>query len=92
MTDIVERLRSRREMVDMGHGNVIDVPDEDCVEAANEIERLNAARRVDGQRMVRMADEYEARQNEVDQLRIELELWKARAYAEGFVLAKEGKT
>ena len=40
MTDIVERLRNRREMINRGHGNVIDVPDEDCIEACDEIERL----------------------------------------------------
>jgi hypothetical protein len=40
--DIVERLRNRREMINYGHGNVADVPDTDCMEAADEIERLRS--------------------------------------------------
>jgi len=43
MTDIVEKLRRRREMINRGHGDVQDIPDEDCMEAADEIERLRAA-------------------------------------------------
>jgi len=36
---------------------------------ALEIERLNAARHADSQRMVRMSDEYEAAQDEIERLR-----------------------
>lgn len=39
MTDIVERLRNHRIMVNLGHGNVDDVPDDDCEEAADVIEQ-----------------------------------------------------
>lgn len=41
--DIVEKLRNRRAMINRGNGDVIDVPDDDCEEAANEIERMRAA-------------------------------------------------
>ena len=43
MTDITDQLRSRREMIDRGNGNVTDEPDYLCEEAAAEIERLRAA-------------------------------------------------
>jgi predicted RNase H-like nuclease (RuvC/YqgF family) len=67
MTDtIAKRLRNRREMVDMGHGNVIDVPDEDCVEAADEIDRLldenrkmNTTITKDAVKIIQLRDEIE---------------------------------
>jgi hypothetical protein len=40
--DIVQRLRWRREMRDLGNGNIVDEPDEIASEAADEIERLRA--------------------------------------------------
>lgn len=49
--DIVVRLRDRREYQARGHGEVVDVPDGDCDEAADtiealrgEVERLNSLR------------------------------------------------
>ena len=42
MTDIVERLRTRMITVARGDGQYDDIPDEDCWEAADEIERLEA--------------------------------------------------
>jgi HAMP domain-containing protein len=39
------------------------------LEAAAEIERLKSARHADSQRMVRMSDEYELAQNEIERLR-----------------------
>lgn len=42
MDDIVERMRCRTLMQYRGHGDARDVPDEDCNEAADEIERLRA--------------------------------------------------
>ncbi len=42
MNDIIARMRCRTLMQYRGHGDVRDVPDEDCLEAAAEIERLNA--------------------------------------------------
>lgn len=42
MTDLVERLRYRREFINRGHGDVQDVPDETCQEAADTIESLQA--------------------------------------------------
>jgi hypothetical protein len=40
MSDIVARMRCRTLMWNCGNGDVRDVPDEDCLEAADEIERL----------------------------------------------------
>lgn len=42
MSDIVARMRCRTLMWNRGNGDVCDVPDEDCLEAADEIERLRA--------------------------------------------------
>ena len=42
MTDIVERLRARMITVARGDGQYDDIPDEDCWEAADEIERLRS--------------------------------------------------
>ena len=39
---LVERLRNRREMVNYGSGDVRDIPDEDCEEAAARIVELEA--------------------------------------------------
>ena len=46
MTDLISRLRNRREMINAGHGNVYDIADEDCEEAASRIETLEAALRM----------------------------------------------
>jgi hypothetical protein len=43
MSDIVARMRCRTLMWNYGNGDVRDVPDEDCLEAADEIERLRKA-------------------------------------------------
>ncbi len=42
MRDIVARMRCRTLMWNRGNGDVRDVPDEDCLEAADKIERLRA--------------------------------------------------
>lgn len=42
MNDIIARMRCRTLLVNRGNGDVRDVPDEDCLEAAAEIERLRA--------------------------------------------------
>jgi hypothetical protein len=42
MSDIVARMRCRTLMLNCGNGDVRDLPDEDCLEAADEIERLRA--------------------------------------------------
>jgi len=47
-------------------------------EANGEIERINAARHADSQRMVRMSDEYEAAQNEIERLREALKIIAGR--------------
>ena len=47
-------------------------------EANGEIERINAARHADSQRMVRMSDEYEAAQNEIARLREALKIIAGR--------------
>lgn len=38
--DLIRRLRNHREMVNYGNGDVRDIPDEDCVEAADLIGQL----------------------------------------------------
>ena len=76
MTDIVERLRARIEMVNAGHGNVYDIPDEMCIEAADEIERLmveNAWLRVACLNLKRKAA------NETERLRAENEDLKSKS-------------
>lgn len=40
--EMVRRLRNRTEMVNYGHGDVRDIPDEDCAQAADLIESLAA--------------------------------------------------
>jgi uncharacterized protein YdcH (DUF465 family) len=38
--NLVKRLSNRTEMINYGNGDVRDIPDEDCVEAASELTRL----------------------------------------------------
>jgi hypothetical protein len=49
-TDIVTRLQWRRQMVDHGHGNVTDEPDDDCEEAAKLIETLRGTASCDAKK------------------------------------------
>ena len=58
-------------------------------EAADEIERLNAARHADSQRMVRMSDEYEAAQDEIERLMAEHDDYVIRANANVCELNRE---
>ena len=63
---LVERLRD----ADIsGHGTYSAL----VREAADEIERLNAARILDGHRMLKMSDDYEADQAEIERLEAALD-------------------
>lgn len=42
MNDIVARMRCRTIMVHRGHGDVSDIPDDECIEAADAIEQRDA--------------------------------------------------
>jgi len=67
LADEIERLREE-----------VRVGAELIAEANGEIERINAARHADSQRMVRMSDEYEAAQNEIERLREALKIIAGR--------------
>jgi chromosome segregation ATPase len=67
LEDEIERLREE-----------VRVGAELIAEANGEIERINAARHADSQRMVRMSDEYEAAQNEIERLREALKIIAGR--------------
>jgi len=67
MTDIVVKLRSPECVLDG------ELPHE----AADEIERLQAARHADSQRILKMSDEYEATQDEITRLRADNERLQA---------------
>jgi predicted RNase H-like nuclease (RuvC/YqgF family) len=58
MSDLLWRLTNRREMVNYGNGDVRDIPDEDCVEAAAELTRLR--------------EQCEAKDAEIERLKAEL--------------------
>lgn len=42
--DLIQRLRARVENIYGGHGNIIESPDDDCIAAADAIERLTRER------------------------------------------------
>lgn len=46
MSELVKRLRFRVEFVNGGNGNVLELPDDLCVEAANYIEKLEGEARL----------------------------------------------
>ena len=92
MTDIVERLHDIPADLcwteDKGaHRNI--PAGAIAHEAADEIERLNAARHADSQRMVRMSDEYEAAQDEIERLMAEHDDYVIRANANVCELNRE---
>jgi len=57
--DIVERLRNRMTVDFDAEGEIQDVPDKECIEAADEIERLREALRLMPKTITDAADEIE---------------------------------
>jgi hypothetical protein len=100
MSDLLWRLTNRREMVNYGNGDVRDIPDEDCVEAAAEltslreqceakdaeIERLKAERDEQGRNACDLFDEAYRLRGELTSLSAENErLREALESAESYL-------
>ena len=70
--DLVKRLRSRTVMVNYGHGDVRDIPDEECEEAANYIEQLED--QLAQSQFIRWAARFEEQSDRIEKLEADLEV------------------
>jgi septal ring factor EnvC (AmiA/AmiB activator) len=77
MSDLLWRLANRREMVNCGNGDVRDIPDEDCVEAAAELTRLR--------------EQCEAKDAEIERLKAELFAANTNLKSVGKALRRAGE-
>jgi len=82
-TDLIERLRNRRLAITGENGKICDTPDDDCIEAADEIERLTTAVNM-------LLDGTAMRDAEIERLRDALEQ-AVDDFAEGHCVCEQTK-